>query len=52
MTAKIIAIVGVSVGAVIAMFIGGWLVDRSPRDSEESNRVHQETRNCHPTGDK
>lgn len=40
MTAKIIVIVGVSVGTVIAMFIGGWFLDRSSANSKNSSHAN------------
>ena len=35
MTTKIMIIVGVSVGSVLALFVMGYFLDKKPRDNEQ-----------------
>ena len=35
MTAKIMIIVGISVGSVVALFVMGHFLDKKPRDNEQ-----------------
>jgi len=39
MTTKIIVITGISIGMVIAMFIGGWLLDRPSTAAKDPNKT-------------